>query len=185
MRCRGWRARDDSRRGADAAAGADPDGRRCADAVRRPQAALQRAITLAALCVVVAVCAALLYLTDRDGTLALHVGGWGPTESGMGPLGITLVVDRLSALMLVVSSIVLLAVVFYAIGQGIRDGDERQPVSIFLPTYLVLSAGVCTRVLGRRPVQPVRRVRGAVVGELRAADDRRQQGSRPARASPT
>ena len=112
---------------------------------RRPR--LQRAITLAALCVVVAVCAALLYLTDRDGTLALHVGGWGPTESGMGPLGITLVVDRLSALMLVVSSIVLLAVVFYAIGQGIRDGDERQPVSIFLPTYLVLSAGVCTAFL--------------------------------------
>ena len=65
----------------------------------------------------------------------------------MGPLGITLVVDRLSALMLVVSSIVLLAVVFYAIGQGIRDGDERQPVSIFLPTYLVLSAGVCTAFL--------------------------------------
>ena len=74
--------------------------------------------------------------------IALQVGGWGPTEPGMGPLGITLVVDRLSALMLVVSSIVLLAVVFYAIGQGIRDGDERQPVSIFLPTYLVLSAGV-------------------------------------------
>jgi multicomponent Na+:H+ antiporter subunit D len=49
--------------------------------------------------------------------------------------------------MLVVSSIVLLAVVFYAIGQGIRDGDERQPVSIFLPTYLVLSAGVCTAFL--------------------------------------
>ena len=45
------------------------------------------------------------------------------------------------------SSIVLLAVVFYAIGQGIRDGDERQPVSIFLPTYLVLSAGVCTAFL--------------------------------------
>ena len=65
----------------------------------------------------------------------------------MGPLGITLVVDRLSALMLVVSSIVLLAVVFYAIGQGIRDGDERQPVSIFLPTYLVLSAGVCNAFL--------------------------------------
>jgi multicomponent Na+:H+ antiporter subunit D len=46
-----------------------------------------------------------------------------------------------------VSAIVLLAVVFYAIGQGIRDGDERQPVSIFLPTYLVLSAGVCTAFL--------------------------------------
>ena len=60
---------------------------------RRPR--LQRAVTLAALTVLVAVCAALLYLTDHDGTLALHVGGWGPTQSGMGPLGITLVVDRL------------------------------------------------------------------------------------------
>ena len=112
---------------------------------RRPR--LQRFITLGALSAVPVVCAVLLYLTDRRGTIALQVGGWGPTEPGMGPLGITLVVDRLSALMLVVSSIVLLAVVFYAIGQGIRDGDERQPVSIFLPTYLVLSAGVCNAFL--------------------------------------
>jgi multicomponent Na+:H+ antiporter subunit D len=112
---------------------------------RRPR--LQRAIALVALSAVVAVCAVLLYLSDRDGTLVLQVGGWGQSVPGMGPLGITLVVDRLTALMLVVSSIVLLAVVFYAIGQGIRDGDERQPVSIFLPTYLVLSAGVCTAFL--------------------------------------
>lgn len=107
---------------------------------RRPR--LQRALTVLALSLVLVVSAVLMYLADRDGTIALQVGGWGPTEQGMGPLGITLVVDRLSALMLVVSSIVLLAVVFYAIGQGVRDGDERQPVSIFLPTYLVLSAGV-------------------------------------------
>jgi len=112
---------------------------------RRPR--LQRFITLGALTAVVAVCAALLYYADRDGTIAVQVGGWGPTEPGMGPLGITLVVDRLSALMLVVSSIVLLTVVCYAIGQGIRDGDDRQPVSIFLPTYLVLSAGVCNAFL--------------------------------------
>ncbi|BDY29431.1 MULTISPECIES: Na+/H+ antiporter subunit D [Mycolicibacterium] len=112
---------------------------------RRPQ--LQRIITQVALIAVVAVCAALVYLADRDGTLVLHVGGWGQSVPGMGPLGITLVVDRLSALMLVVSAIVLLAVVVYAIGQGIRDGDERQPVSIFMPTYLVLSAGVCTAFL--------------------------------------
>ena len=92
-------------------------------------------------------CAALLYLADRDGTIARARRRLGPDRAGMGPLGITLVVDRLSALMLVVSSIVLLAVVCYAIGQGIRDGDERQPVSIFLPTYLVLSAGVCTAFL--------------------------------------
>ncbi|MDY6998123.1 MAG: Na+/H+ antiporter subunit D [Actinomycetota bacterium] len=107
---------------------------------RRPR--LQRAIAVLALAVALAVSGVLMYLADRDGTIALQVGGWGPTEPGMGPLGITLVVDRLSALMLVVSAIVLLAVVYYAIGQGIRDGDERQPVSIFLPTYLVLAAGV-------------------------------------------
>lgn len=112
---------------------------------RRPR--LQRLLTVVALSAVLAVCAVLVYLTDRDGTQALHVGGWGPTDTGLGPLGITLVADRLSALMLVVSAIVLLAVVFYAIGQGIRDGDDRQPVSIFLPTYLVLSAGVCTAFL--------------------------------------
>jgi multicomponent Na+:H+ antiporter subunit D len=112
---------------------------------RRPR--LQRAIAVLALSAVVAVCAALVYLADRDGTIAVHVGGWAQSVPGMGPLGITLVVDRLSSLMLVVSAIVLLAVVFYAIGQGIRDGDERQPVSIFLPTYLVLSAGVCTAFL--------------------------------------
>jgi multicomponent Na+:H+ antiporter subunit D len=94
------------------------------------------------LCAVAAVSVALLYLTDRDGTLVLHVGGWGPTQDNLGPLGITLVVDRLTALMLVVSAIVLLAVMVYAIGQGVRDGDDRQPVSIFLPTYLTLATGV-------------------------------------------
>ncbi|MEN4475363.1 Na+/H+ antiporter subunit D [Mycolicibacterium cosmeticum] len=108
---------------------------------------LQQLVALGALSAVVAVCATLLYLVDRDGTAAVQVGGWGQSEPGMGPLGITLVADRLSALMLVVSAIVLLAVVFYAIGQGIRDGNDRQPVSIFLPTYLILSAGVCTAFL--------------------------------------
>ncbi|CAN5268483.1 Na+/H+ antiporter subunit D [soil metagenome] len=112
---------------------------------RKPR--LQRAITILTLSSVVAVCAVLVYLVDRDGTQALQVGGWGVSEPGMGPLGITLVADRLSVLMLLVSSIVLLAVVFYAIGQGIRDGDDRQPVSIFLPTYLALSAGVCNAFL--------------------------------------
>ena len=108
---------------------------------RQPR--LQRMIALLALSSLVAVCIGLAYLTDRDGTIAVHVGGWGQTEPGMGPLGIVLVVDRLSALMLVVSAIVLLTVVWYAIGQGIRDGGDEQPVSIFLPTYLALSAGVC------------------------------------------
>lgn len=41
----------------------------------------------------------------------------------------------------------LLCVVSYAIGQGIRDGTSQQPVSIFLPTYLILCAGVCNSFL--------------------------------------
>ncbi|MDJ0469678.1 Na+/H+ antiporter subunit D [Rhodococcoides fascians] len=106
---------------------------------RRPRA--QRFITLAALTAVVAISSMMLYLADRDGTSALQVGGWDS------PLGISLVVDRLSAMMLVVSSIVLLAVMVYSIGQGIRDGSENQPVSIFLPTYLALTAGVCNAFL--------------------------------------
>lgn len=106
---------------------------------RRPRA--QRLITLVALTAVVAISAMMLYLADRDGISALQVGGWDS------PLGISLVVDRLSAMMLVVSSIVLLAVMVYSIGQGIRDGSEDQPVSIFLPTYLALTAGVCNAFL--------------------------------------
>ncbi|UGT64771.1 Na+/H+ antiporter subunit D [Nocardia asteroides] len=106
---------------------------------RRPR--LQSLVTLIALSAVVAVCAALLYLADRDGTTAVQVGGWDV------PIGITLVVDRLSAVMMLVSSIVLLVVSVYGAGQNIRDGDERQPTSIYRPTYLVLTAGVGTTFL--------------------------------------
>ncbi|AHK33537.1 NADH dehydrogenase [Rhodococcus opacus PD630] len=106
---------------------------------RRPRA--QRIITLIALIGVLVVSGLLLFLADRDGTTAIQVGGWDS------PIGITLVVDRLSAMMLVVSSIVLLAVMAYAVGQGIRDGSEDQPVSIFLPTYLALTAGISNAFL--------------------------------------
>ena len=107
---------------------------------RRPR--VQRLISLVALSAVLAVSVTLLYLADRGDTLVVQVGGWGPTDDGLGPLGISMVVDRLSALMLVVSSIVLLTVLLFAIGQGMRDGDDRQPVSIFAPTYLALAAGI-------------------------------------------
>ncbi|HLR98948.1 Na+/H+ antiporter subunit D [Mycolicibacillus parakoreensis] len=112
-----------------------------------PRARVQRAITLTVLTAVTAIGATLVYLADRDGTLAVAIGGWDATAAGLGPLGITLVVDRFSALMLVVSAVVLLSVMVYAIGQGIRDGDNRQPISIFLPTYLSLTAGVCMAFL--------------------------------------
>ena len=106
---------------------------------RRPRA--QRAVTLVALVAVLVVSGLLLYLADRDGIAVMQVGGWDS------PIGISLVVDRLAALMLVVSAIVLLAVMLYAVGQGIHDGNDQQPVSIFLPTYLALTAGVCNAFL--------------------------------------
>lgn len=102
---------------------------------RRPRA--QRFVTVSALTGSLIVTGLLLFLADRDGIAVLQVGGW------EAPMGISLVVDRLAALMLVVSGgIVLLAVMLFAVGQGIHDGNEQQPVSIFLPTYLALTAGV-------------------------------------------
>ena len=106
---------------------------------RRPR--IQRAVTTLVLVALVIVSALLLYLADTNGTFALQVGGWDA------PVGITIVVDRLSALMVLVSTVVLLAVIVYAIGQGIRDGNGEQPVSIFLPSYLILTAGVCQAFL--------------------------------------
>jgi multicomponent Na+:H+ antiporter subunit D len=106
---------------------------------RRPR--IQGTAMLGALSAVVIICGLLLYLVDRDGTTAVQVGGW---ET---PIGITLVVDRLSAAMLQDSAIVQLAVSVYGVGQNIRDGDERQPTSIYRPTYLVLTAGVSAAFL--------------------------------------
>ncbi|MGW0045449.1 Na+/H+ antiporter subunit D [Rhodococcus sp. NPDC003348] len=106
---------------------------------RRPR--FQRTVTMTALVVGLGISLVLLYLADRDGISTLQVGGWDS------PIGITLVVDRLSAIMLVVSYTVLLAVMAFAVGQGIHDGTERQPVSIFLPTYLALSAGISNAFL--------------------------------------
>src|SRR3546814_8824153 len=53
-------------------------------------------------------------------------------------MGITLVADRLTAIMLTVGSVMLLSVLVYAIGQ---PGAERNHVG-FQSVYLVLAAGV-------------------------------------------
>lgn len=97
----------------------------------------QQLITVAALTAVVALSAAFMYWVDQYGILVMQVGGWAA------PFGISLVVDRLSALMLFISAIVLLGVLLFSLGQGLADGDDETPVSIYYPTYLVLGAGVC------------------------------------------
>lgn len=101
---------------------------------QRPRA--QILVSTVALAAVAVIAAILLFQVDAHGTITVNVGGWEP------PWGIVLVVDRLSAIMLLVSALMLLGVLIFAIGQGIVDDDNETPVSIFHPAYLVLSAGL-------------------------------------------
>lgn len=92
----------------------------------------QRIIGVGVLTAVTVVSAVLLVQVDRNGTIVARAGGWAA------PLGITLVADRLAVVMLVVGSVVLLAVLVYAIGE---PGAERNHVG-FQSVYLILAAGV-------------------------------------------
>lgn len=107
--------------------------------VRRPRAQITLTILTLALTLVLNV--GLLAVVWETGAAAVNIGGWVP------PIGISLVVDRLSALMLVISSFITLAVLLYATAQGVVDEDEGGPVSIFHPTYLILVAGVSNAFL--------------------------------------
>lgn len=103
----------------------------------------QRFISVAVLTAVLGLSVTLMIAADMDGPLTVHLGDFAP------PLGITLVADRLSGLMLTVSSAVTLCVLVYSLGQGMADRDEETPVAVFHPAYLVLVAGVsCTFLAG-------------------------------------
>ncbi|TDC46763.1 Na+/H+ antiporter subunit D [Actinomadura sp. KC345] len=78
----------------------------------------------------------LLAAVARDGVIAVQMGGW------PAPLGITLVADRLAALLLVVSTAVLLAIMLHAVAEGAGGLGGHEP-GIFYPAYLTLTAGVC------------------------------------------
>ena len=109
--------------------------------VARRHQRVQIAISLVVLTAVLGVAVYLMWHTHGEGPIALWLGGWPE------PLGIALVADRLSALMLLVSSVVILCVLVFAVGQGVADGDEGSPLAIYFPTYLVLSAGVSNAFL--------------------------------------
>ncbi|WP_308797372.1 Na+/H+ antiporter subunit D [Agromyces silvae] len=97
----------------------------------------QMAVSATVLSAVAVIAATLLLMVDEaDQGVSVAVGAW------EAPWGIVLVVDRLAAIMLVISAVVLLGVLVYAVGQGIADQHRETPVSIFHPTYLILSAGV-------------------------------------------
>ncbi|QIG38929.1 Na+/H+ antiporter subunit D [Microbacterium sp. 4R-513] len=97
----------------------------------------QVGVSIATLTIVLVIASILLWAVDAGGRpIAVSIGGW-PI-----PFGIVLYVDRLAALLVVVSSIVLLAVLLFSVGQGAEDDDEDTPVSIFHPSYLILAAGI-------------------------------------------
>ncbi|WP_402463021.1 Na+/H+ antiporter subunit D [Isoptericola aurantiacus] len=118
-------------------------------------ATAQRIISVVALVATTAASAGLMVAAE-SGPVVVDVGGWAA------PVGIPLVADRLAALMLTVSGVMLLCVLLYSLGQGIPEGEAEStaeldsdearvggaiPVAIFHPTYLVLAAGVANAFL--------------------------------------
>ena len=122
----------------------------------------QRLIGVVTLSAVAVTSVLLLVRVDDQGPVAGHAGGW------RAPVGITFVADRLAAMMLVVSVVVLLAVLVFAIGQ---PGAEDAHVG-FHPVYLVLASGVSAAFL-----TPSARRRAASASRVAAIGS---GGSRPA-----
>ena len=105
---------------------------------RRPLA--QRVLSVTVLSLILVVAAALVFLADTRGPQVLWIGGWSP-------LGISLVADRLSALMLLVSALVCLLVLLFSLGQDEEERRRETPISIYHPTFLALTAGVSNAFL--------------------------------------
>ncbi|WP_430592535.1 Na+/H+ antiporter subunit D [Humidisolicoccus flavus] len=106
---------------------------------RRPR--VQRIVSGITLFAVLVTAAIMLGVVSQNGPLVLWLGSWPDA------LGILLVADRLSALMVLVSSIVTITVLVFAMRQDVDEGTDRSPVTIFHPTYLILSAGVSNAFL--------------------------------------
>ena len=81
--------------------------------------------------------AGILVAAVRQGPIAVHIGGW------EAPLGITLVADLLSTLLLLVSLVTVFSVFVFAIGQPRDD----KTAFYFHPLFLLLTAGVSASFL--------------------------------------
>ena len=99
--------------------------------------AVQRVISLIASGASVVVASALLFIVDSEGGITVAVGGWAP------PIGIQLVADRFSVLLLLVSTVALVAVLAYAVSQRATDEGFRG----FHAVYQILGAGVALALL--------------------------------------
>lgn len=107
----------------------------------RRSRAFQYTICVITLTLVILDAGLLLVRIDTDGPIAVQAGGW------PAPVGITLVADRVSALLVATSAVMLLGVAVYAFGQLVTDTRiplSRNPIRlVFTPVYLVLTTGVC------------------------------------------
>jgi multicomponent Na+:H+ antiporter subunit D len=92
----------------------------------------QRVIAFVGVGFVLVAAVLLLVTSDADGPVVAQVGGWAA------PGGITLIVDRLAAIILTSSATMLVAVLWYAIAQLGRDALDWW----FHAKYLVLASGV-------------------------------------------
>src|SRR5690606_22718264 len=72
---------------------------------------VQVVVSVSTLAIVSIIAAVLLVAVDASTPIAVEVGGW------PAPFGIVLYVDRLAALLVLVSSVVLMAVLLFSIGQ--------------------------------------------------------------------
>lgn len=102
---------------------------------------LQQALSVISLALVLVIGLVLMFGSHAYGPQVVQVGGW------EAPIGITLVADRLSSLMVTVSAAITLAVLVYSIGQGMAGKAEVAPLSVYQPTYLILVAGVSNAFL--------------------------------------
>ena len=98
---------------------------------------LRRVLSITVLTATVLASISLLVRVADGSVIAVGTGGWETT------VGITLVADTFSAIMLSVSSLMLLAVLFFAIGSERTDDT----VSPFHAVYLILAAGVSASFL--------------------------------------
>ncbi|HSM45793.1 MAG TPA: proton-conducting transporter membrane subunit, partial [Acidimicrobiia bacterium] len=103
--------------------------------VRWPRA--RRTLGVGALAGTIASCVVLLGQVSDGSVLVGHVGG---VEA---PIGITLVADAFSAILLTISAIMLLAVFVYAVGSPKTDETR----AFFHSVYLILAAGVSASFL--------------------------------------
>jgi multicomponent Na+:H+ antiporter subunit D len=102
----------------------------------RGSAAATRAIAVVTLVVQLGIEVGMLASIDSGGPMVVHLGGH------RAPIGITLVADRLASVLQLISTVVTLAVLIYAIAQQRRGARPDGSSAAFYPAMLVMSAGV-------------------------------------------